>query len=74
MKKKNKNALFGRYPSCDHCNNALRFIANGKPDEAFREIVHAIQAADGYFHEDVADTIETLLLVETRCKSKWPNL
>lgn len=55
---KKKNAMFGRYPSCDLCNNALRFLMEGKTDIAFEEIVHAISKADGYFHEDIAKEIE----------------
>lgn len=59
MKKKNRNARFGRYPSCDLCNNALRFILKGDPDGAFKEIVRAIQEADGYFHDDIAEIVQT---------------
>ena len=51
MKTKKRNAYFGRYPSCDLCNNALRFILDGKPDVAFKEIAQAILKADGYFHD-----------------------
>ena len=58
MKKKNRNARFGRYPSCDLCNNALRFILKGDADGAFKEIVRAIQEADGYFHDDIADIVQ----------------
>ena len=57
MTTKKKNALFGRYPSCDLCNNALRFILDGKPDIAFEEIVYAISKANGYFHEDIARAV-----------------
>ena len=57
MTTKKKNAYFGRYPSCDLCNNALRFILDGKPDLAFEEIVHAIIKANGYFHEDIAEKV-----------------
>ena len=53
MKSKKKNALIGRYPSCDMLNNALRFIRDGKIDIACQEIVFAIEKADGYFHEDI---------------------
>ena len=49
---KKKNALFGRYPSCDMLNNALRFIRDGNTDLAVEEIVFAIDKANGYFHED----------------------
>ena len=58
MRKKNRNAYFGRYPSCDLCNNALRLILNGKSDEAFKEIVHAIEEAGGYFHDDIAEIVQ----------------
>lgn len=52
MNIKKKNALFGRYPSCDLLNNALRFLREGKTDVAIEEIVFAIEKAGGYFHED----------------------
>lgn len=52
MTVKKKNALFGRYPSCDLLNNALRFLRDGKTDEAIEEIIFAIEKAGGYFHED----------------------
>lgn len=52
MNIKKKNALFGKYPSCDLLNNALRFIRNGNVDAAIDEIIFAIEKADGYFHED----------------------
>ena len=64
MKTKKKNALFGRYPSCDMLNNALRYIYKGQIDNACAEIIFAIEKADGYFHEDVA------LIVE-KVKSHW---
>lgn len=52
MSIKKQNALFGRYPSCDMLNNALRFLRDGNTDCAIREIIFAIEKADGYFHED----------------------
>ena len=52
MNTKKQNALFGRYPSCDLLNNALRFLREGKIDVAVEEIIFAIEKADGYFHED----------------------
>ena len=55
---KKKNSLFGRYPSCDLCNNALRFMLSENYDTAFKEIVFAISKAGGYFHEDIADKIK----------------
>ena len=57
MKTKKNNTCFGRYPACDLCNNALRFILAGKPDIAFEEIAQAIVKADGYFHEDIAEAV-----------------
>lgn len=51
MKTKKNNTCFGRYPACDLCNNALRFILAGKPDIAFEEIAQAIVKADGYFRQ-----------------------
>lgn len=58
---KKKNAIFDRYPSCDHLNNALRFIRDGKTDIAAEEIVFAIEKAGGYFHEDVAPFADEVL-------------
>ena len=55
---KEKNARFGRYPSCDLCNNALRFLLENKPDVAFGEIVLAITKAGGYFHKDLEERIK----------------
>lgn len=52
MNVKKKNSLFGRYPSCDMLNNALRFLRAGNTDCAIEEIIFAIEKADGYFHED----------------------
>lgn len=57
MNIKKKNALFGKYPSCDMLNNALRFLRDGKTDCAIEEIIFAIEKADGYFHEDIADFV-----------------
>ena len=67
MNVKKKNALFGRYPSCDMLNNAIRFINKGDIGSAVAEIVFAIEKADGYFHEDVAPIVETV-------KNCWANL
>ena len=63
MKTKNKNSAFGRYPSCDFINNAIRFLLDGRTDVALEELVYAIEKADGYFHEDIAEKI----------KEKFPN-
>lgn len=64
MRTKKRNALFGRYPSCDMLNNALRFIYQGKTDVACSEIVFAIEKAGGYFHKDVVPIVE-------KVKSYW---
>ena len=58
MLSKKKNAIFGRYPSCDMLNNALRFIRQGKTDCAVQEIIFAIEKAGGYFHDDNLETVE----------------
>lgn len=52
-----RNALFGRYPSCDMLNNALRFLFDDEDISknelhAASEIIFAIQKANGYFHND----------------------
>ena len=64
MNMKKKNGLFGRYPSCDMLNNALRFIHKGKIDAACLEIIFAIEKAGGYFHEDVVPIVK-------KVKSYW---
>lgn len=53
MTAKKRNALFGRYPSCDMVNNAIRFILEGETDDAISELYYAIQKAGGYIHEDI---------------------
>ena len=58
MRSKKKNALFGRYPSCDMLNNALRFIRDGQTETACEEIIFAIEKADGYFHEDIISFVQ----------------
>ena len=52
MNIKKKNTMFGKYPSCDMLNNALRFLRAGNTDCAIEEIIFAIEKANGYFHED----------------------
>lgn len=54
---KKTNAMFGKYPSCDLLNMALRFLLDGNTELAIDDIVHAIQKANGYFYEDVADRL-----------------
>lgn len=60
--KKKKNALFGRYPSCDMLNNALFFIKEGKIDIACEEIVFAIDKAGGYFHSYLVPFVDEIRL------------
>lgn len=59
---KKRNSFFGRYPSCDMLNNALRFIFRDKELsknelDAAQEIIYAIQKAGGYFHEDLKEKV-----------------
>lgn len=53
-----KSARFGKYPSCDMLNNAIRFIRSGDIESALIEIIYAIEKADGYFHEDIKPVVE----------------
>lgn len=55
---KKKNARFGKYPSCDMLNNAIRFIRDGDTESALMEIICAIEKADGYFYEEVKPVVE----------------
>lgn len=59
---KKRNALFGRYPCCDHLNNALRFMLTDWKNNvyAIEEIYQAIVKAGGYFHKDIADKVEAV--------------
>ena len=62
MKTKKKNAFFGRYPCCDHLNNALRFMLMDWKNNvhAIEEIYQAIIKAGGYFHQDIAEKVEAV--------------
>lgn len=64
MNIKKKNAVLGKYPSCDMLNNALRFLRDGNTDCAIEEIIFAIEKADGYFHEDNVQMV-------TDARKKW---
>ena len=70
MNTKKRNARFGRYPSCDMLNNALRFISNGNIDDACSEIVFAIEKADGYFHEDLIPIVENVKISWVKAHQK----
>lgn len=61
---KKKNARFGKYPSCDMLNNAIRFIRNGDTESAMMEIIFAVEKADGYFYEEVKPIVD-------KTKEKW---
>ena len=54
---KKANAIFGRYPCCDLLNRALRFLLDNDSVSAAEDIVLAIEKADGYFYEDVAERL-----------------
>lgn len=61
-----RNAMFGRYPSCDMLNNALRFIFQDEELSvnelyAASEIIYAIVKAGGYFHKDLQKRIEHIM-------------
>ena len=63
---KKRNALFGRYPSCDMLNNALRFIFRDEELsknelDAASEIIYAIQKAGGYFYEDLKEKVAFIM-------------
>ena len=62
MIKKKKNAFFGRYPCCDHLNNALRFLLRDDKNVtyAIEEIYQAIVKADGYLHEDITEKVDAV--------------
>ena len=57
---KKKNAKFGRYPSCDMVNNAIRYIISGDYDDAIDELYLAITKSEGYFHEDIIEKVEQI--------------
>ena len=67
MNIKKKNALFGKYPSCDMLNNALRFLRDGNTDCAIWEIISAIEKADGYFYEDNVQMV-------TDARKRWAEI
>ena len=54
---KKVNAIFGKYPCCDLLNLALRFLLDNDIVSAAEDIVLAIEKADGYFYEDVAERL-----------------
>ena len=63
---KKRNAFFGRYPSCDLLNNALRFIFQDEELsknelDAASEIIHAIHKADGYFPKDLEEKVKFIM-------------
>ena len=63
---KKRNAFFGRYPSCDLLNNALRFIFQDEELsknelDAASEIIHAIHKAGGYFHKDLEEKVKFIM-------------
>lgn len=57
MKTKKKNAIFGKYPCCDHVNNAIRFVLDGKTDAAVEELVQCIYKSGGYLYEDLQEKV-----------------
>lgn len=68
---KKRNALFGRYPSCDMLNNALRFIFKDEELsknelDAASEIIFAIHKAGGYFYKDLEEQVEFVMKYHKR--------
>ena len=57
---KKKNSIFGKYPSNDMLNNALRFLLRDEPNvnHAIEEIVYAIGKADGYIFDDIKEQLK----------------
>ena len=53
FKKKKKNEIFGSYLCCNHINNAIRFILEGKTDLAIDSLFHAILEGHGHFYQDL---------------------
>lgn len=47
------------YPECDHLNIALRFLLKdpGRNKAAIEEIYFALIRTNGYFYDDVADSL-----------------
>lgn len=54
---KKENSIFGRYPCCDLLNRALQYMLDNDQVKAAESIVLAIEKADGYFYEDVAERL-----------------
>lgn len=57
-RKDKKSSKFGKYPSCDHLNNAIRYLQNSDTDNAMIEIIFAIDKSDGYFHKENEPIVE----------------
>lgn len=59
---KHKKENYGKYPSNDHLNVALRYLLkidnNTNVNKAISEIVFAIRKADGRFYDDVKLELE----------------
>lgn len=73
MIRKKKNSRFGRYPSCDMANNAIRFILSGDYREAIQEIALCIQKADGYFHDDISDRVQEIMHELYQERTRYKN-
>lgn len=61
FKNKYINRLLNNYPCSDYLHNALRFIADGKPQVAYDEICNAIIRSGGSLSEDEKQFRDKLL-------------
>ena len=56
-----KDECFGEYPCADYLNNALRHLLkvekNREVDCAISEIIHCLSKANGYYYDDIAQTL-----------------
>ena len=60
LKTKSKNAIFGKYPCCEHINNAIRHCLYGETDYAIEELLQVILKSDGYLHSSLSDKVEKI--------------
>ena len=49
---------FGKYPSNDYINNAIRLLWNNKNRDAIEELLRAVKKADGNIFDDVKEKIK----------------
>ena len=57
FRRKKKEKTYGEFPCDVYLNNAIRFICEGKYDNAISEICYCISKADGIFYDNVKKMI-----------------